>query len=111
MCELQWISYILHDLNVPVFLPISLWCDNQAAIYIASNPVFHERTKHLDIDCHLVRDKFKQGFIHPHHISTKLQLTDIFTKSLSAHVFNNISSKLGLVDFHQALTLGKGRDV
>lgn len=95
VCELQWISYLLHDLNIPISLPISLWCDNQSVKHIASNRIFHECTKHLDIDCHLLRDKFKQGFIHPHHVSTKLQLANIFTKSLSAPVFNNISSKLG----------------
>jgi len=56
-CELQWILYLLRDLHVSCSkLPV-LYCDNQIAIHIASNPVFHERTKHLEIDCHLIKEK------------------------------------------------------
>ena len=71
ICELLWISYILHDFDITVPLPIPIWCDNQAAPHIIVNPVFHERTKHLDIDCHLVCDQFKLGFIHPQLISAR----------------------------------------
>src|ERR1051325_271480 len=59
--ELQWMCFMLHDLHqFPSRLPV-LYCDNQSAIQISSNPVFHERTKHLDIDCHLVREKVQAG--------------------------------------------------
>lgn len=49
--------------HIPCSLPIDFWCDNKAALYIIANPVFHERTKHLEIDCHIVREQYKKGFI------------------------------------------------
>jgi len=55
VCELLWISYLLKDLVVTISYPIPFYCDNQAAIHISSNPVFHERTKHIDVDCHVIR--------------------------------------------------------
>ncbi|KAL0446094.1 UNVERIFIED_CONTAM: Retrovirus-related Pol polyprotein from transposon RE1 [Sesamum latifolium] len=101
VCELQWITYLLTDLQVHVPTPISLYCDNQAAMHIVANPVFHERTKHLKIDCHLVRDKFKADFVLPMHISGTDQLADVFTKSLSGSQFFTLLSKLALVSFPQ----------
>lgn len=94
--ELKWFTYLLCDLHVPVALPISFWCDNQAALYITSNPVFHERTKHIEMDCHVVRDAFKAGLISPLHVSSSHQLADLFTKSLSAGVFHFLLSKMSL---------------
>lgn len=55
-CELKWISYILQDLKLPINTPLKLYYDNDAAVAIVRNPVFHERTKHIEIDCHIVRN-------------------------------------------------------
>ena len=56
--ELTWLRYILQDFKVSLSEPALLYCDNQAALHIAANLVFHERTKHIEIDCHIVREKF-----------------------------------------------------
>ncbi|KAL0341716.1 UNVERIFIED_CONTAM: Retrovirus-related Pol polyprotein from transposon RE2 [Sesamum calycinum] len=97
-CELVWINSLLQDLQVSVPKPIPFLCDNRAALHIVSNPMFHERTKHLEIDCHLVRDHYKFGFLAP-HVTSKDQLVDVFTKSLVGPLFHSLIRKLGMIDF------------
>jgi len=96
--EIQWLVYLLQDLKVPFEQLSLLYCDNDSARYIAANPVFHERTKHIEIDCHIVRKKLKKGLIHLLSISTTEQLADIYTKVLGPQFFKNICSKLGLIN-------------
>ncbi|GJW58523.1 RNA-directed DNA polymerase [Tanacetum coccineum] len=81
-CELLWLSFLLKDLHIQVKLPVTLFCDNKSAKQIATNPCFHDRTKHLDIDCHFIRDKIQEGFLQTAIIHTHLQLTDVMTKAL-----------------------------
>jgi len=97
-CEIQWLTYLLQDFKVLFEQPSLLYCDNDSARYIAANPVFHERTKHIEIDCHVVREKLKKGLIHLLPIFTIEQLADIYTKALSPQSFKNICSKLGLIN-------------
>ena len=63
ICQIMWIRQLLMKVGIETSVPAKLWCDNQAAMHIASNPVCHERTKHFEIDCHFVREKIQLGLI------------------------------------------------
>lgn len=84
VCEIVWITQLLYDLGSHNSIHVTLFCDNQFALHIASNHMFHEHTKHIDIDCHIVRNKVKEGLIKTAHISTHEQPADLFTKALAA---------------------------
>ena len=97
-CEIIWIKALLKDLGFNLQDSVPLYCDNQAATYIASNPVFHERTKHIEVDCHFIREKVKSKVIHTPYVTSKNQLADMFTKSLTRIKLEEIMHKLGAVD-------------
>lgn len=94
--ELQWLHYLFSDLGLLHTQPIPLYCDNQAAIHISENPVFHERTKHIELDCYFVRENILSGLLKPQHISSTNQLADVFTKPLGAEQFRRLINKLGM---------------
>jgi len=103
-CELQWLLYLLLDLQLTTAkLPV-IYFDNQSALHIAANPVFHERTKHLEIDCHLVRDKLQAGMMKLLPVTFHEQTADFFTKALLPLPFHILLSKLGMVDIYHPPT-------
>ncbi|CAL1384088.1 unnamed protein product [Linum trigynum] len=96
VCEVEWMKRLLSELIVEVHLPITVYCDNKSAIHIAENPVFHERTKHIEIDMHVTRGRIKIGLINLKYINTVEQLADIFTKGLDRFRLKELLVKLGI---------------
>ncbi|KAJ8765618.1 hypothetical protein K2173_014740 [Erythroxylum novogranatense] len=104
VAELKWLFGLIAELGIKGSTPAILHCDNQAAIQIAANPVYHERTKHIEIDCHFVRESIQNGFVETRHISTKDQLADILTKGLGNQQHDYLLSKLGVIDIYHRPT-------
>jgi hypothetical protein len=100
--EITWLRYILDDLKVIQEKPTILNCDNEAALHITANHVFHERTKHIEIDCHIVREKLQAGIISTSHVRSHEQLADMFTKALGRDRLKFLSGKLGLQNIHSS---------
>ena len=99
-CELIWWKHLLQELRFGKDEQMKLICDNQAALHISSNPVFHERTKHIEVDCHFIREKIASGCISTSFVNSNDQLEDIFTKSLRGPRIKYICDKLGAFDLY-----------
>ena len=91
-----WLIGMLRELGIEMKLPVNLYCDCKAALKIASNPVFHERTNHIDIDCHFIRENIQSGLVHTLYLSSVEQAADILTKVLSKLQHDHLVSKLGM---------------
>ncbi|KAM7530049.1 hypothetical protein LguiB_033459 [Lonicera macranthoides] len=96
--EIVWLRGLMGELGIPQLTPTPLHADNTSAIQIATNPVFHERTKHIEVDCHSIREALDQRVITLPHISSELQAADVFTKALSSQRHQFMVNKLMLFD-------------
>lgn len=99
-CDVVWL--VFYRIWEIISAPATLSCDNRAALHIAANPMYHARTKHIEINCHLVREKIKAGIIKTAFLSTSLQSAYIFTKGLGKEQHHFLLFKLGLCNIYQA---------
>ena len=101
-CEIVWILYLLRDLQIRHDREAMLFCDSQSALHIGSNPIFHESTKHIKIDCHIVRDKLLAKVIKLNNVRTHCQLADLLTKALGHKQFFELTSKMRLFNIYSS---------
>ena len=99
-CEIVWLKNLLIELSFRQPGLIHIHCDNQSAIYIAQNHVFHERTKHIEINCLFVRDAWTKKVVTFQFTSFSKQLIDLFTRAVSPQMFFNLCNKLRMLDLY-----------
>lgn len=85
LCKVTWLYNILIEIRFFKPTPIPLYCDNTFVLHIAEDPVLHERTKNIELDCHFIRDQVKAGFLQPTYLPNAHQLVDLLTKPMSSH--------------------------
>ena len=100
VCEIMWIRQFLMEVDIETSVPAKFWCVNQDTMHIASNSIFHERTKHIEIDCHFVYKKIQLGLIFTGYVKTREQLGNIFTKTLSGDRVSYLCNKLGMINIY-----------
>ena len=83
ICEALWIKRFLEDLKISCFLHLQVYCDNKVAIATAHNLVFHDRTKHVEVDKYFIKEKIESGIICMPYLPTFEQVADLLTKGLS----------------------------
>ncbi|KAI3797236.1 hypothetical protein L1987_32491 [Smallanthus sonchifolius] len=96
VAETSWLRNLLLELHVPIDKAIIVYCDNISAVYLSENPVQHQRTKHVEIDIHFVREKVRLGQIRVLHVPSTSQYADIFTKGLPRTLFQDFRSSLNV---------------
>jgi hypothetical protein len=96
VAEASWLRQLLHELHSPLQRATLVYCDNVSAVYLSTNPVQHQRTKHVEIDLHFVRERVAAGDVRVLSVPTTLQFADIFTKGLPSSVFLDFRSSLNI---------------
>jgi hypothetical protein len=96
VAEACWLRQLLQELHAPLSKSTLVYCDNVSAVYLSTNSVQHQRTKHVDIDLHFVRERVAIGDVRVLHVPTTSQFVDIFTKGLPTSVFLKFRSSLNI---------------
>ncbi|GJZ70366.1 retrotransposon protein, putative, ty1-copia subclass [Tanacetum coccineum] len=96
VAETSWIHNLFCELHTPLLTVTLVYCDNVSAVYMFANPVQHQRTKHIEIDIHFVRDKVAAGHVRVLHVPSRFQYADIFTKGLPYTLFADFRSSLSV---------------
>ena len=96
VAEATWLHQLLLELHAPSRRASLVYCDNISAVYMSSNPVQHQRTKHVEIDLHFVRERVALGDVRVLHVPTTSQFADIFTKGLPSLVFSEFRFSLNV---------------
>ncbi|KAJ9535464.1 hypothetical protein OSB04_un001410 [Centaurea solstitialis] len=94
--ETCWIRNLLLELHIPTSTATLVYCDNVSAVYLSCNPVQHQRTKHIEIDIHFVREQVARGQVCVSHIPSRYQVADIFTKGLPLVLFTDFKNSLNI---------------
>jgi hypothetical protein len=94
--EAAWLRQLLQELHSPLATSTLVFCDNVSVVYLSTNPVQHQRTKHVEINLHFVHEQVACGAVHVLHVPTASQFTDVFTKGLSSLVFAKFRSSLNI---------------
>jgi len=95
--EITWVEFLLREIGCFTSSTPVLWCDNLSATYLTANPIFHSRTKHMEIDFHFVREKVRAKTLSVRYVSSHDQVADLLTKPLSKSRFLELKSKLLVV--------------
>ncbi len=96
-CEVVWLQKLLSDLGLSVNARVVIYCDNISSILVANNPVYHARTKHIEVHYHFIREKVLAKEINLIHVSTEDQVVDIFTKALGTYKLKKFRKMLGVL--------------
>ncbi|KAG7548055.1 hypothetical protein ISN44_As12g032640 [Arabidopsis suecica] len=106
VAETTWLRNLLLELHCPLSKATLFYCDNISAVYLSTNPVQHQRTKHVEIDLHFVRERIAMGTVRVLHVPCSHQYADIFTKGLPTPLFTDFRSSLSIIQ-NDAKTVGE----
>nr|GFC65447.1 ribonuclease H-like domain-containing protein [Tanacetum cinerariifolium] len=96
VAKTTWLRNLLRELHSSLSTATLVYCDNVSAVYLSANPVQHQRTKHIEIDIHFVRDMVQTSHIRVLHVPSGYQYADVFTKGLPTALFEDFRSSLSV---------------